>query len=337
MGEHGRGRRAALLALAGAALPAMVGMGRAAAQGTSNGAGSYPDRPIRLIVPGPTSGAADVVSRIVADRLQRALGQTIVVENRPGATTNVGTQAVARSPADGYTLGVASAASHGANQALFRSLPFDPVADFAPISLMAVVPNLMVVPMSLPATSIREFIDHVKARPGEVNYGSVGPGSSQHLAGVQFDLLAGTRMVHVPYTQSGQMNTDLMEGRVQVLFQSVSSVAELVRAGRMRALACSGAERLAAFPQVPTLREEGVDITTQGWFGLVTPAGVPEPILERLHAATMEALRDPETVARLVQSGALPRPQTRAEFARFIAGQMETLGALVRASGATLN
>ena len=155
--------------------------------------------------------------------------------------------------------------------------------------------------------------------------------------GVQFDILAGTRMVHVPYTQSGQMNTDLMEGRVQVLFQSVSSVAELVRAGRMRALACSGAERLAAFPEVPTLREEGLDITTQGWFGLVTPAGVVEPILARLHAAAVESLRDPETAARIVQSGAIPRPQTREEFARFMAEQTEMLGALVRASGATLN
>lgn len=226
-----------------------------------------PDRPVRLIVPGPAAGAGDVVSRITADRLQRALGQPVVIENRPGATTNLGMQAVARAPADGYTLGVASAASHGANRWLFRALPFDPVADFVPISLMAVVPNLMVVPIALPATSIREFIDYVKARPEQVNYGSIGPGSSQHLAGVQFDLLAGTRMVHVPYSQSSQMNTDLMEGRVQVLFQSVSSVAELVRAGRMRALACSGAERLPAFPDVPTLREQGVDITTQGWFG----------------------------------------------------------------------
>ncbi len=303
---------------------------RAAAQ-------AWPDRPVRLIVPGPASGAADVVSRITADRLQRALGQPVVIENRPGATTNVGMQAVARAPADGYTLGVASAASHGANRWLFRDLPFDPVADFAPITLMAVVPNLMVVPVSMPVTSIREFVAYVKARPGEVNYGSVGPGSSQHLAGVQFDILAGTRMVHVPYTQSGQMNTDLMEGRVQVLFQSVSSVAELVRAGRMRALACSGAERLVAFPDVPTLREQGLDITTQGWFGLVTPAGVAEPILARLHAAAMESLRDPETAARIVQCGAIPRPQTRAEFARFMAEQTEMLGALVRASGATLN
>jgi tripartite-type tricarboxylate transporter receptor subunit TctC len=298
---------------------------------------AYPDRPIRMIVPGPAAGAGDLVTRIVTERMQRPLGQPIAVENRPGAGTNIGMAMVARAAPDGYTLGLPSVASHAVNRWLYRTLPFDPVADFAPIGLMALVPNLMVVSPSLPVTNVSEFIVYARARPGELNYGSVGAGSSQHLAGVQFDMITGTRMTHVPYNQGGQMNTDLMEGRVQVLFQSVSAVAELARAGRVRALACTGAERLAAFPDVPTLREAGVDIVTTGWFGLAAPAGTPVPILDRLSAALSESLADADVQARLVRGGAVPRDLPRERFAAFMAEQTAAMQAVVRASGATVD
>ncbi|MFL1464156.1 Bug family tripartite tricarboxylate transporter substrate binding protein [Roseococcus sp. DSY-14] len=289
---------------------------------------------IRCIVPGPAGGAGDFMGRVISERLSPRLGQQVVVENRPGAATNIGMTAVARAAPDGYTLGIASIASNAVNRWLYRNLPFDPERDFAPVSLIALVPNLMVVPVSIGVSTVAEFVRFARGRA--VNYGSVGAGSSQHLAAAQFALANGLDMTHVPYSAAGPMNTDLIENRTQVLFQSVSAVAELARAGRVRALAVTGEERLPAFPEVPTLRESGMDIVSMGWFGLCTPAGVPEPILERLHAETLAALREPDTVARIVQSGAVPRPSpSRAEFARFMAAESARWRPVIQATGAT--
>ena len=221
------------------------------------------------------------------------------------------------------------------NRWLYRSLPFDPERDFAPVSLIALVPNLMVVSPGLPVRTVAEFIAYAKAHPGEVNYGSVGAGSSQHLAGAQFGLATGVAMQHIPYNNSGQLNTDMIEGRVQVLFQSVSAVAEMARSGRMRPLAVTGTDRQDAFPEVPTLREAGVDITSTGWFGVVTPSGVAEPILERLNRETVAALEDPAMRARITALGAVPRPGTREAFARFMAEETAKWRGVVQATGAT--
>jgi tripartite-type tricarboxylate transporter receptor subunit TctC len=300
---------------------------------------AWPARaPIRFIVPGPAGGAGDVTARLVMERVAARIGQQILIENRPGAGTNIGMTVVARAAPDGYVLGLASIASHAVNRTLYRNLPFDPVADFAPISLMAVVPNLMVIPPSLPVTNLREFVAYARSRPGQINFGSVGAGSSQHLAGAQFSQATGVEMTHIPYNAGGQMNTDLIENRIQVLFQSVSAVAELARAGRVRAIAATGTERIPAFPDVPTLREGGVDIVSTGWFGVVAPAQTPEPILERLHRETLAALAEPELQARLAGGGSLPRPSTsRADFARFMADETARWAPVVRASGASVD
>ncbi|TPG60462.1 tripartite tricarboxylate transporter substrate binding protein [Roseomonas nepalensis] len=323
-------RRRNLLAAAGAlALPGAVVPGGARAQD------GWPSRTIRFIATGPAGGAGDVLSRLLCERLTARLGQSVVVENRPGAGTNIGMAAIARSAPDGYTIGLASIASNAVNRWLYKSLPFDPEKDVVPVSLIALTPNLMVVSPSLPVRDVAEFIAYAKAHPRELNYGSVGAGSSQHLAGAQFALANGLQMQHVPYNNSGQLNSDMIEGRVQVLFQSVSAVAEMARSGRMRPLAVTGTERQAAFPEVPTLREAGVDITSMGWFGIVAPAGVPEPVLDRLNRETVAALGEPDLRQRIIDLGSIPRPTTREEFGRWMAEESAKWRPVVEATGAT--
>ena len=318
-------RRAVLASLA-AAVPVAA---------RAQGAGDYPNRPIRFIVPGPAGGAGDVLSRLLGERLAARLGQPVAVENRPGAGTNLGMAVVARAAPDGYTLGLGSIASNAVNRWLYRNLPFDPERDFAPVSLIALVPNLMVVSPGLPVRSVAEFVAYARTRPRELNYGSIGAGSSQHLAGAQFALANGLEMQHVPYNNSGQLNTDMIEGRVQVLFQSVSAVAEMARSGRMRPLAVTGTERVPAFPDLPTLTEAGVPITSTGWFGVVTPAGVPAPILARLNEATVAALDDPAMRERITGLGSVPRPGTPEAFARFMAEESAKWRPVIEATGAT--
>lgn len=319
-------RRLLLAAAGAAALPA-------AARAQEWPAG----RPIRFIVPAGPAGAADVLARIVTEPLAQRLSAQIVIENRPGATTNIGMALVARAAPDGYTIGLGNIAANAVNRWLFRNMPFDGQRDFTPIGLIAIVPNLIVIPTSVPANTLPEFIAWARARGQEIPYGSVGAGSSQHLAGAQFGLATGIRMNHIPYTQSGQMNVDLMEGRLAILFQSVSSVAGLVREGRMKAIAVTGTERLPAFPEVPTMREQGLDIISMGWFGIVAPAGLPDAIADRLNAALNATLADPAVRERIIATGALPRPTTRAEFAAWIAEESARWRPVVEATGARLD
>jgi tripartite-type tricarboxylate transporter receptor subunit TctC len=318
-------RRAAMLGLPALAL----------APGVRAQTGDWPNRAVRWINPGPAGGAGDVLSRLVADRLGARLGQPVVVDNRPGAGTNIGMSAVARAAPDGYTVGLASIAANAANKWLYRSLPFDPDRDFAAVGMIALVPNIVVIPPGTPARSLPEFIAWARAQNRPMNFGSVGAGSSQHLAGSQFGVITGLPMQHLPYTNGGQMNTDLIEGRTDLLFQSISAVAQMAQAGRMRPVAVSGTERVPAFPDLPTMREQGVDITSTGWFGLCTPAGVPEPILARLEAELLSILEDAELRARIVTLGGLPRRMGRADFARFMTEESERWRAVIQAVGAT--
>jgi tripartite-type tricarboxylate transporter receptor subunit TctC len=318
-------RRGLLTAAAAATLP------KAQAFAQDN----WPSRPIRFVNPGPAGGAGDVLARLLSERLSVRLGQPVVVEDRPGAGTNIGMTNVARSAPDGYTVGLGSIASNAVNKWLYKNLPFDPEKDFASVSMIALVPNLMVVPPSLPVRTVAEFIDYAKKHRGQINFGSVGAGSSQHLVGAQFALTTGIEMSHVPYTASGQLNTDMLEGRVQVLFQSISAVAEMAKSGRMRPLAVTGSERQPAFPDVPTLREAGVDVTATGWFGMVTPSGVPEPILERLNREVVASLNEPELRARIIELGSVPKPSTRDEFAQHMARETARWRDVVKATGAS--
>lgn len=295
---------------------------------------AWPDRPVRWINPGPAGGAGDVISRFIGDRMGPRLGTTVVVENRPGAGTNIGMAALARSAPDGYTVGLASIASHAANRWLHANLPFDPEKDFAAVGLIARVPNIVVVPPQNPPRDLQGFITWARGLGRPLNFGSVGIGSSQHLAAAQFGQITGIEIVHAPYNQAGQMNTDLIEGRLDVLFQSISAVSGMVRAGRMRPIAVSGPARVPAFPELPTMREQGVDVTTTGWFGLATPAGVPEPILAKLDEALTATLEDAELRARIVAGGAIPEVLRRDAFARFMAEESTRIGAIIRATGA---
>ena len=316
-------RRRALLAAPALALPMAAG-----AQAP------WPDRPIRWINPGPAGGAGDVLSRLVGDRLSARLGQPVVVENRPGAGTNIGMTAVARSAPDGYTIGLASIASHAANRWLHANMPFDPEKDFAAVGMIALVPNIVVVPPQNPPRDLQGFIAWAKALGRPLNFGSVGIGSSQHLAAAQFGQITGIEIIHAPYNQAGQMNTDLIEGRLDVLFQSISAVAAMAQGGRMRPIAVSGPDRVPAFPDLPTMREQGVDVTTTGWFGLATPAGVPEPILARLDEALAASMEEPELRGRISAGGSVPRMMRRAEFAQFMREQSDKMGQIIRATGA---
>jgi len=295
---------------------------------------NYPDKSIRLIVPFPAGGQTDVVARTIAQKLSEAFGQTVVVDNRPGAGTNIGMAIVARAAPDGYTVGLASIAANAANKWLYRSMPFDPEKDFAAVGMIALVPNIVVIPPAVPARTLPEFIAWARAQRRPINFGSVGAGSSQHLAGAQFAVITGLAMQHLPYTNSGQMNTDLIEGRIDMLFQSISAVAQMAQAGRMRPIAVSGTERVAAFPDLPTMREQGVDITSTGWFGLCVPAGVPEPILDRLEAELKAAIEEPELRARILAGGAVPRAMGRAEFARWMAEESARWRVVIEAVGA---
>lgn len=296
----------------------------------------WPDRPIRWINPGPAGGAGDVLSRLVGDRVSARLGQPVVVESRPGAGTNIGMTAVARSAPDGYTLGLASIASNAANRWLYPNMPFDPAKDFAAVGMIALVPNIVVIPPSIPPRTLAEFVAWAKTLGRPINFGSVGIGSSQHLAAAQFGQLTGIEITHAPYNQAGQMNTDLIEARLDVLFQSISAVASMAQAGRMRPIAVSGPDRVPAFPDLPTMREQGVDVTTTGWFGLATPAGVPEAILARLDDTLTASLNDAELRQRIITGGSVPTIMRRAEFTRFMAEQSAKMGEIIRATGARL-
>jgi tripartite-type tricarboxylate transporter receptor subunit TctC len=321
------GRRAALLGLGAAGLAPV-----AHAQTPT---GDWPNRPIRWINPGPAGGAGDVFSRLVGDRMSVRLGQPVVVDNRPGAGTNIGMTQVARAAPDGYTVGLASIAANAANKWLYRNMPFDPERDFAAVGIIGLVPNIVVIPPSVPARTLPEFITWARAQNRAINFGSVGAGSSQHLAGSQFQVITGLTMQHLPYTNGGQMNTDLMEGRIDMLFQSISAVTQLAQAGRMRPIAVSGGERVAAFPDLPTMREQGIDIVSTGWFGLCTPAGVPEPILARLETELLAVMDEPALQQRIIAGGAVPKRMGRVEFAQFMAEESARWRVVIQAVGAT--
>ena len=285
---------------------------------------------LRLIVPFPPGGAADFLGRVVGERMARGLGQPVTIENRSGAGGNIGTAAAAQAGGDGGTV-MLNGVPMAVNRFLYASLPFDPDRDFSPVGLIAVVPNIMVVPNDLPVSNVAEFVALARTRP--MNYASIGNGTSLHLAGAQFSIAAGLNMTHVPYRETGAANTDLMAGRVEVMFQTISAAAGLVRGGRMKALAVTSAERAPAFPEVPTLKEAGVDLVSVGWFGLFAPRGVPADRLARLEAEMLAAVRDPAVAQRIVESGSLPRALPGAEFGTFIAEEVRRFAELVRVAG----
>ncbi len=299
---------------------------------------AYPNKPIRIIVPSTPAGVLDNVARTLALRLPDHLGQPIVIENKGGAGGNIGAEAAARSPADGYTLFIGFNATHGANQALFGKLSYDPVADFVPVSLLAAVPNIVSVHPSVPVNSLVELVALAKARPGKLSYASSGNGTSTHLAAEMFKATAGIDMVHVPYKGSAPAVADVVAGQVPVIVDSVASSAAQVKAGKLKALATTSPSRLAVLPELPTVAESGYPgFQSTAWVGLLAPAGTPKAIIDQIHAAVVKVMALPETRERMAGFGAEITTSTPEEFASHIRSEMSKLGKVVREANIKVN
>jgi tripartite-type tricarboxylate transporter receptor subunit TctC len=295
----------------------------------------FPVKPVRITVPFPPGGNSDILTRIVAAELQKPLGQPVVVENRPGAGGTIGAAFVAKAPADGYTLFLNTAGTHGIATTLYASLPYDAIRDFAPITNVASAPLLFLAGGSGPFKTLPQLIAAAKSRPGEAIYGSAGIGSSGHMATELFLMLAGLKMIHVPYKGGNLAAQDLMAGQVVLVLDQIPASIGFVKSGRMRALAISTAKRSPLLPDVPTAAEAGVPgYAAQSWFGLVAPAGTPAPVIKRMHAETTRVLADAQVRERIFGIGMEPIGNTPEEFAAFIRSEIERWGKVVRASGA---
>lgn len=286
---------------------------------TSIAAAAYPDKPIKLVVPYAVGGTTDIIARVVGVKLGTILGQTIVIENKPGAGGSVGSAYAAKQPADGYTLVMAVESSHAVNPNVYERSPYDPVKDFAPISNLADVPNVLVVNPDLPAKNMEQFIKLLKDNPGKYAFGSSGNGGLSHMNGELFMSVTGTKMLHVPYKGLGPALNDLVAGQLQVVFDNIPSSFALIQGQRIRPLVVAAKERLKALPDVPTYAEVGIPkLNNPSWFGLAAPANTPEAILDTLNQAVTQALKDPETVAAIEKQGAIPSPMSRKDFGELI-------------------
>jgi len=283
-------------------------------------AADYPDRPIRLVVPYAVGGTTDIIARVVGNKMGMVLGQSVVIENKPGAGGSIGSAYAAKQPADGYTLVMAVESSHAVNPNVYAKSAYDPVKDFAPVSNLADVPNVLVVNPDLPARDLPALLGLLKAEPGKYAFGSSGNGGLSNLNGELFMHATGTQMLHVPYKGLGPALNDLVAGQVQVVFDNIPSSYPLIQGQRIRPLAVAARERLKVLPDVPTYAEMGLPaMNNPSWFGLAAPAGTPAAVLDTLNAAVREALRDPATVQAIEQQGAVPSPMSRDEFGALIA------------------
>lgn len=294
---------------------------------------TYPAKPVRMIVPFVAGGNTDIIARIVATEMTKGLGQQIVIENRGGAGSTIGTEAAAKSPPDGYTLLMVSAA-HVINPAMIKKLPYDSLKDFAPISIVADVPTAFAVHPQLPVKNVKEFIALARARPGQLNYSTAGRGTVGHLSAELLSSMAKIKMVHVPYKGTGQSITDLIAGHVQLQFSSMPAVIQHARGGKLRLLAQTGAKRSGAAPDVPTMVESGVaGFVVSSGFGLLAPAGTPRPIIDRVHGALVKALAEPSIKNNLSSQGADPVGNTPEEYEKFNRAEIEKWIKVARAAG----
>jgi tripartite-type tricarboxylate transporter receptor subunit TctC len=296
---------------------------------------NYPDRPVRVTVPYAAGGASDIVTRIVVEKVGATLGQQFVVENQAGAGGNIGTNAIARAEPDGYRLLVSASGPLATNKWIVATLPYDPEKDLEPISLLANLPNIVVVTKGLPPKSLAEVVAWVKSQEaGTVTYSSIGIGSSQHLAGVYFEQVTGTRMKHLPYTAAGPMATDLMTGTVPLSFQLLPNVHGQVKSGDIRPIAVASKVRASALPDVPTTAEAGMpDFVSAAWFAMLAPKGTPAPIIEKLNKAVVAALGDPAIKQKLIEAGAEPASSTPAELRALISGELAKWKTIVEKAG----
>lgn len=318
------GRRAALGMLAALAAGRQAG-----------GAEAWPQQPIRLIVPFAPGGTTDLVARLVAQGLGERLGQPVIADNRAGAGATVGSAVVAASAPDGYTLVMSNIASHAISPHLYRNVRYDPVADFTHIALVTTNPSVMVANPRFEARSVREYVELARKRPGGLDFATSGAGSSNHLLGVRLSMVAGVAMNHIPYRGAGPAMTDVIAGVVPVMFDSLPSASAHIRAGSVRALGISSAERSPSFPDVPTFREQGFDIVSLSWFGLSGPRGMAPDVVERVNAEVLKLLARPDVRARFDEFGGTPGTLSAAEYTALVRQEYEVWGPVVRASGAS--
>lgn len=308
----------------------------AAARGALAQSSWTPDRPIRLVVPFAPGGSTDVTARLVAEAIASRLGQPVVVENRPGAGGSIGSEAVARSAPDGHTLVMGTSSTHATNPALYRNLPYQPLRDFAAVSQVAFIPNLLVVHPDVPARDLPALTALGKARPGSLNFGNAGSGTSQHLSAAMIASRAGIEVTHVAYRGGAPAVTDLLGGKIQAMAAPLVEVIGHVQAGRLRAIAVTTARRSALLPEVPTIAETIPGFEVALWNGIFAPAGTPSAAVQRISGAIAGAMRTEEMRGRLAQQGSEPVGSTPEQFAAFIATEIPKWAELVRISGATV-
>src|SRR5258706_79172 len=294
----------------------------------------YPAKPLRMIVAYPPGGGTDIVGRMLAQKLGESLGQSVVVENRGGASGNIGTELAARAVPDGYTILMGNVAPNAINVSLFKDLPFDPIADFAPVSLVASTPNILVVHPSTPARTVKEVIALAKAKPGTLNFASAGVGSSSHLAGELFRILAGADIVHVPYKGAGPAMVDVLSGQVQLYLATMPAAMPHVKSGKLAPVAVTSARRSPALPDIPTIAESGVPgYEASTWYGLLAPAHTPAAAIARLHQATAKLLADAALREKLAGQGFEPTGDSPEEFGAYIKSEIAKWGKVIRDAG----
>lgn len=324
--------------LTSASLRALA-LGLASAVGAAGAlAQAFPTKPVRIIVPQTPGGASDALARVIGQKLAERWGQPVLVENKPGAGGNVGTDYVAKSPADGYTLLMSYVGTQAINGSVYKSLSYDPYKDFAPVATLATVPFALVVNQGLPVKSAGELIAYAKAHPGAVNFGSAGNGSLNHLLGEMVNMNQGVKLVHVPYKGAAGALTDTIGGQIQMTFTSLPSVVGHIRSDKVRALAVTGSKRSATFPNLPTFSEAGITgLELSPWFGLLAPAGTPEPIVKKMNADIADLLRDKEVVDKFAAIGADPYITQPDQFGRILQDDIHKWAQVVKASGARID
>ncbi|MDH4149490.1 MAG: tripartite tricarboxylate transporter substrate binding protein [Betaproteobacteria bacterium] len=303
----------------------------------TSSAQSYPAGPLRIVVPFPAGGGVDTAGRLLGQKLSEAIGKPVVIDNRAGANGMIGSEMVAKSPKDGYTL-LVNGANFVTTPSLYKNVTYDPIKDFEPISLLAHAPNILVVHPSLPVKSVRELIAFAKARPGQLNYASSASGSTPHLAAELFNTLTGTRMVHVPYRGTGPAITAIISGEITVMFMPALAAIPYIENGRLRALGVTTTERLPAMPALPTVAEAGLKgYQSSQWYGVLAPAGTPADILDFLNGHAAKIMQSAEMKERMKNSGSVAVGSTRDAFARHLQSEFTKWAKIIKASGATVN
>jgi tripartite-type tricarboxylate transporter receptor subunit TctC len=297
----------------------------------------YPTKPVRIIVNFPAGGVADIYARIIGAKVQESWGQPVVVENRTGGGGNIGADAVAKSPPDGYTLNMSAIGPHAVNVSLFAKMPYDPVKDFAAIALVLEAEGLLVVNPAVPANNVAELIAYARANPGKLTFASAGPGTASHLAGELFKTMAKVDMLHIPYKGNVPAITDLLAGQTSLLFATMPTVLPHAKAGKLRAIATLGSERSAATPELPTIGETLKGFEVNNWIGLFAPAGTPPDIVRRWNGEVMRVMQSPDIQARLPVDGARFTANSPEQFAAFVKSEIAKWAPVVKASGARVD